>query len=64
MTAPTGPAAGSCPEVVSVVIWRLSLDRSISRYLYSPATAARVGRHLRYDPDAVRTWFADQSKAA
>ncbi|WP_425293470.1 transposase [Micromonospora cremea] len=37
VTAPTGPAAGSCPEVISVVIWRLSLDRSISRYLYSPA---------------------------
>ncbi|MFG1833587.1 helix-turn-helix domain-containing protein [Micromonospora chersina] len=30
---------------------------------YGPP-AARVGRHLRYDPDAVRTWFADQSKAA
>ncbi|WP_328654522.1 helix-turn-helix domain-containing protein [Micromonospora sp. NBC_00330] len=26
--------------------------------------AGRVGRHLRYDPDAVRAWFADQSKAA
>ncbi|MEU5529474.1 helix-turn-helix domain-containing protein [Micromonospora chersina] len=30
---------------------------------YGPP-AARVGRHLRYDPDAVRTWFADQSEAA
>ncbi|SBT41813.1 helix-turn-helix domain-containing protein [Micromonospora narathiwatensis] len=26
--------------------------------------AGRVGRHLRYDPDLVRAWFADQSKAA
>ncbi|MER7893573.1 helix-turn-helix domain-containing protein [Micromonospora sp. NPDC094482] len=26
--------------------------------------AGRVGRHLRYDPDTVRAWFADQSKAA
>ncbi|MFI6235258.1 helix-turn-helix domain-containing protein [Micromonospora sp. NPDC050784] len=26
--------------------------------------AGRVGRHLRYDPDVVRAWFADQSTAA
>ncbi|XTZ16141.1 helix-turn-helix domain-containing protein [Micromonospora echinospora] len=26
--------------------------------------AGRVGRHLRYDPDVVRAWFAGQSKAA
>ncbi|MET8305852.1 helix-turn-helix domain-containing protein [Micromonospora sp. NPDC005173] len=26
--------------------------------------AGRVGRHLRYDADAVRAWFADQTKAA
>ena len=26
--------------------------------------AGRVGRHLRYDPDMVRAWFTDQSKAA
>ncbi|WP_433342376.1 helix-turn-helix domain-containing protein [Micromonospora sp. CA-111912] len=26
--------------------------------------AGRVGRHLRYDPDMVRAWFADQAKAA
>ena len=25
--------------------------------------AARVGRHLRYDPAAVRAWFADQMAA-
>lgn len=35
VNAPTGSTAGSCPEVISVVIWRRSLDRSISRYLYS-----------------------------
>lgn len=23
--------------------------------------AARVGKHLRYDPAAVRAWFADQA---
>lgn len=27
---------------------------------YGPA-AARVGRHLRYDPTAVREWFKDQA---
>jgi hypothetical protein len=37
VTAPTDPAAGSCSTVVSVVIWRLSLDQQIRRYLYSPA---------------------------
>lgn len=30
---------------------------------YGPP-AARVGRHLRYDPDVVRAWFADQTTAA
>ncbi|MGW3793174.1 helix-turn-helix domain-containing protein [Micromonospora arida] len=25
--------------------------------------AARVGRHLRYDPDAVRAWFVQQTAA-
>ncbi|MEU9513055.1 helix-turn-helix domain-containing protein [Micromonospora sp. NPDC048169] len=25
--------------------------------------AARVGRHLRYDPDAVRDWFLQQTAA-
>lgn len=25
--------------------------------------AARVGKHLRYDPDAVRAWFHDQTAA-
>ncbi|MBG6069369.1 MULTISPECIES: helix-turn-helix domain-containing protein [Micromonospora] len=30
---------------------------------YGPP-AARVGRHLRYDPASVRAWFTDQSKAA
>jgi hypothetical protein len=25
--------------------------------------AARVGRHLRYDPDAVRAWVRDQTAA-
>ncbi|WP_233579518.1 hypothetical protein, partial [Verrucosispora sp. FIM060022] len=40
VTASAGLAAGSCPEVISVVIWRLSLDRSISRYLYSPPLVA------------------------
>ncbi len=27
---------------------------------YGPP-AARVGRHLRYDPEAVRAWFRDQA---
>ncbi|WP_422771146.1 hypothetical protein ACN28C_31645 [Plantactinospora sp. WMMC1484] len=31
-----GTWRGSCPEVISVVDWCLSLDRSISRYSYSP----------------------------
>ncbi|MDG4794065.1 helix-turn-helix domain-containing protein [Micromonospora sp. WMMD1082] len=25
--------------------------------------AGRVGRHLRYDPDAVRAWFEQQAAA-
>ncbi|GAA0711433.1 hypothetical protein [Dactylosporangium roseum] len=33
-------AAGSCSTVVSVVIWRLSLDQQVRRHLYSPARAA------------------------
>jgi hypothetical protein len=36
VTAPADPTAGSCSTVVSVVIWRLSLDQQIRRYLYSP----------------------------
>ena len=28
---------------------------------YGPA-AGRVGRHLRYDPAVVRTWFIEQTK--
>jgi DNA-binding transcriptional MerR regulator len=30
---------------------------------YGPP-AARVGRHLRYDPTDVRAWFVAQSQAA
>ncbi len=30
---------------------------------YGPP-AGRVGRHLRYEPVAVRDWFADQTRAA
>jgi excisionase family DNA binding protein len=30
---------------------------------YGPP-AARVGRHLRYDPADVRAWFTEQTKAA
>jgi predicted DNA-binding transcriptional regulator AlpA len=30
---------------------------------YGPA-AARVGKHLRYDPADVRAWFAQQREAA
>ncbi|MER5607517.1 helix-turn-helix domain-containing protein [Micromonospora tulbaghiae] len=29
---------------------------------YGPP-AARVGRHLRYEPEAVRAWFRDQAAA-
>jgi predicted DNA-binding transcriptional regulator AlpA len=25
--------------------------------------AARIGKHLRYDPDAVQAWFAQQTAA-
>ena len=25
--------------------------------------AAKVGKHLRYDPDAVRAWFIEQTAA-
>jgi hypothetical protein len=27
----------------------------------STMQAARVGRHLRYDPDRVRAWFREQA---
>src|SRR3954470_12381273 len=37
----SSPTRGSCTVVVSVVIWRLSLDRSISRYLYRPPARLR-----------------------
>jgi predicted DNA-binding transcriptional regulator AlpA len=30
---------------------------------YGPP-AAKLGKHLRFDPVAVRSWFAEQSKAA
>ncbi|AXH89296.1 MULTISPECIES: helix-turn-helix domain-containing protein [Micromonospora] len=64
MTAPAAPEA----------LWEI---QDVSAYLRVPVQtlyqwrkrkygppAARVGRHLRYDPDAVRSWFADQSTAA
>ena len=64
MTAPAAPEA----------LWEI---QDVSAYLRVPVQtlyqwrkrkygppAARVGRHLRYDPDAVRSWFADQSPAA
>jgi predicted DNA-binding transcriptional regulator AlpA len=30
---------------------------------YGPP-AAKLGKHLRFDPVAVRSWFTEQSKAA
>jgi excisionase family DNA binding protein len=30
---------------------------------YGPP-AAKIGKHLRYDPAAVRAWFDNQAKAA
>jgi predicted DNA-binding transcriptional regulator AlpA len=30
------------------------------RYLGTGPEAFRVGKHLRYDPDAVRAWLAEQ----
>jgi predicted DNA-binding transcriptional regulator AlpA len=30
---------------------------------YGPP-AAKLGKHLRFDPVAVRSWFAEQAKAA
>ncbi|MFF0659571.1 hypothetical protein, partial [Micromonospora tulbaghiae] len=56
-----GSAAGFCSMVLSVVIWRLSLDRSISRYLYSPQVAsgsAEVVRWIRTLYEA-RVWCSD-----
>lgn len=34
------------------------------RYLGIGPKAGRVGRHLRYDPIEVRTWFRSQCEAA
>jgi excisionase family DNA binding protein len=31
------------------------------RYLHTGPTAFRVGRHLRYDPAAVRQWLHDEA---
>jgi predicted DNA-binding transcriptional regulator AlpA len=33
------------------------------RKAHTGPPAARVGRHLRYDPDSVRAWFARQTAA-
>ena len=40
VTAPADLAAGSCSTMVPVVIWRLSLDQQIRRYLYNPDRVA------------------------
>ena len=32
------------------------------RYLGTGPDAFKVGRHLRYDPDAVRRWVADECR--
>ena len=32
-----------------------------SRYLHTGPAAYRVGRHLRYDPAAVRAWLAENA---
>jgi hypothetical protein len=50
VTAPTDPAAGSCSTVVSVVIWRLSLDQQIRRYLSSPASGQTCIRPTGVSP--------------
>jgi len=34
------------------------------RYLGIGPKAGRVGRHLRYDPEDVKTWFRNQQGAA
>jgi predicted DNA-binding transcriptional regulator AlpA len=34
------------------------------RYLGTGPAAFRVGKHLRYDPDAVRTWLTEQCAAS
>ena len=34
------------------------------RYLGTGPTAYRVGRHLRYEPAAVRTWLERQARPA
>ncbi|MFG3705567.1 helix-turn-helix domain-containing protein [Micromonospora sp. NPDC047670] len=62
------------PAVTPEPLWEIE---DVSAYLRVPVQtlyqwrkrkygppAARVGRHLRYDPESVRAWFADQSKAA
>jgi hypothetical protein len=34
------------------------------RYLGTGPAAFRVGKHLRYDPDAVRRWLIDECTGA
>ena len=65
---PTGPSETSSPECER--LWSVGdvarfLGVPIStlhqwRYLGRGPAAFRVGKHLRYDPDAVRRWLVDE----
>ena len=61
---PAGPAGPGCDRLWSVSDVSRFLGVPIStlhqwRYLGRGPAAFRVGKHLRYDPDAVRRWLVD-----
>ena len=61
---PVGPTGPGCDRLWSVTDVSRFLGVPIStlhqwRYLGRGPAAFRVGKHLRYDPDAVRRWLVD-----
>ena len=60
-----GPTGPGCDRLWSVTDVSRFLGVPIStlhqwRYLGRGPAAFRVGKHLRYDPDAVRRWLVDE----
>jgi Helix-turn-helix domain len=64
-SGPVGPTRPGCDRLWSVTDVSRFLGVPIStlhqwRYLGRGPAAFRVGKHLRYDPDAVRRWLVDE----
>ncbi len=71
MVSKSSPAAVSVPMVTAERLWTI---QDVSAFLVVPVatlhqwrylglgpSAYRVGRHLRYDPAAVRSWLSEQA---